>query len=111
MAFHSFKLGRTCGCRRDRRDRERLDGGQRGDGWLRRWHGLRTRPDATAALEQARRGRARGGGHVHHQLCVDRGGVADLRRAVGCHRYRARSIPADHHRLVDADRAGADNQV
>ena len=57
------------------------------------------------------RGRARGGGHVHHQLCIDRGGVADLRRAVGCHRYHARSIPADHHRLVDANRAGADNQV
>ena len=70
---------------------------------------FRTRLDATAALEQAGRSRACGGRHVHHQLCVDGGGVADLRRAVGLHRYRACSISADHHRHPVADPADPDD--
>ena len=109
LAFHPRERGRARRHWRDCHDRERLDRSQRGGGRVRRRRRLRTRPDAAAAVEQAGRGRAGGGSHVHHQLCVDRAGIADLRRAVGCHRDRARGIPPDHRRHPVADCADPDD--
>jgi CP family cyanate transporter-like MFS transporter len=109
LAVHPFELGWACRHRRDRRDRERLDRGRRGRCGLRRRRRFRTRAHAAAAVEQARRGGAGGGRHVHHQLRVDGGGVAALRRALGLQCHRPRGVLAYRHRRHIADRLDPDH--
>ena len=99
-------------CRLDCRDRGRADCDRR-DRHTRlcHWGCVRALPHLAAALEHAARGRARVGGHVHHQLREHDGRLRAQRRRLGFLRRGRLCLSADRSLRAAVDSAGADDSV